>query len=455
MTRLIEVRTKEKARADQALADMRRLLHIAQKQVEKAKAAAGAAAAAAGTLQDEYRKTQAELFGAVMRADRDRLAAALEDNLRAQRVANFEVVRTADEQIEAEQSEADRVAAADASAAAAASATKAYDQAGQQEELFASWRSALDAPETAAAVKDAVDAKKADPYKAAVARLTRVLGGAAMVEVYRQRALFAADDAAQPARRALDAIKAAALARSDSEPLESTRLAAAAELAEAIDAAQDAAESTVPRVISARRVWAEVAGRGAVGEDREPLKTILARVATLAKTAGDAGVPAKELAYFKATRTAQSAEVALRATELVEIAKDPDTDAETDVDLTAERDALATAKTAATDALTAYIAAKAPLDDYEVAVPPDLLLDVIAVLDAELAVNRVAAVVIVDVKNALADAESAYAAAEEAETKELRAVAMVDSQVDARRRRQAASVGVAAAHRLVTMRGDR
>src|SRR5215210_632718 len=117
MARVIEVRTQEKSRAEQALADARRSLHIAQKEVELRKVEADAAAAEAAVLQQEAKQEAAELRAATMRADQERLVADLEDNQQRQRLANFAVATTADALTEAEQREADMAARVDAATA--------------------------------------------------------------------------------------------------------------------------------------------------------------------------------------------------------------------------------------------------------------------------------------------------------------------------------------------------
>jgi hypothetical protein len=472
MATVIEVRTDEKSRADKALADARRNLHIAQLQVEAAKVAAGDAATAAGELQSAGKKLQADLCAATMRADHDRLAAELEDNQRRQRLANYAVGTTADAQTEAEQRAADLAAAVEAAQLAAAGAAKSFEEAGKQADQFASWRAAVDAKATRDAIA-AADKEKDIAAAAARSRLSRLVGGNAMLDLYRQRATFAAEQAARPGSRLLDAIDKAAEARSESEPLLSVRMEAASSLAVWIDWIQDAAEATVSRLASARKILGEIGGRSAESETKEPLKSELARITKLAKRARDVGAPAKEKAVFDALRALHDAQRAQDAAELETVAEDPDTPLDEEPDLEDERDAVADAEQALAEAEAAQqaevdwqdpdhpnddpvkVSPKLALDDYELAIPADVLADLIAYFDAETAIEKVATLDVDMIKEGLDDAEGTYAAAEQAEVREKRAVAMVDAIVESRRRRQTASAGAAAAHKLLTIRGDR
>lgn len=473
MARVIEVRTDDKSRADKVLADARRNLHIAQLQVEAAKVDAADAATAAGDLQSAGRKLQADLCASTMRADQDRLAAALEDNQRQQRLANDKVMATADAQTEAEQREADLAAAVQAAQSTAAEAAKAFEEAGKQEEQFASWRAALDAKTTRDAIHAGPNEKNIDPAATARTRLSRLLGGDAMLDLYRQRAWFATENAAQSSNRLLDAIDKAAEARGESQPLLGARMQAVSKLALCIDAIQDAAEATVSRLATARKVLSEMAARDAAPEAREPLKSELARIAKLAQRVRDVGAPTKEKTVFDAWRAVHNAQGTLAAAELETLAEDPDTPLEQAPKLDDERQAVTDAQQAA-DAAEAALRAEADwqdpdhphdppakvspklaLDDYELAIPPDLLADVVAYFEAEMAIDKVAAVDPDAIKQNLDQAEAAYAAAEQAEVRERRAVAMVDAVVESRRRRQTASSGAAAAHKLLTIRGDR
>ncbi len=459
MAKVIEVRTEEKSRADRVLADARRNLHIVQKQLELAKAEAATAATAAGELQIAQKKLQADLCAATMRADQDRLAAALEDNERAQRLANSTVEQTALAQTEAEQREADLAAEVEAAQAAAANAAKAFEEAGKQEEQLASWRAALDAKATKDAIAEAGTVKSGDDHKAARDRLARLLGGDAMVTLYQQRAWFAAENEAQTSNLLLDAIVQGGVARADSEPLTSARMVASATFGLWIDCIQDAAEATLTRLTSAKKVLAELAQRDASVEGSEPLKSQLARIGQRAQEAVKRDAPGKEKAGFDAWRVLHTAEQELKKAELAAIAADPDTDLEQAPGLAGKRTAVDTARQAVEAADGAFLGGSPPpkqaLDDYELAIPPDVLTDVIAFFDADMALDRVAAVDVADITQHLGQSESDYAAAEQADVRERRAVAMVDARVEATRRRRSASTGAAAAHKLLTIRGDR
>src|SRR5262245_23804941 len=127
MERVIDVRTREKARADQVLADTRRALHIAQKATERAKAAAVDAAKHAADLQKDQKELEGLLVAAKLKAERDTFTNKLEDNLRAQRLLNDAVLSANDVQVEKEQAEADLGAALDAAQKAASQAAAAYE----------------------------------------------------------------------------------------------------------------------------------------------------------------------------------------------------------------------------------------------------------------------------------------------------------------------------------------
>jgi hypothetical protein len=455
MARVIEVRTEEKTRADTALAELRRYLHTAQKEAERAKVEAADAATEAGTLQDEGKALKTALCNAPLRAEQERLAADLEDNQRAQRLANHALVAAQDAQNEAEQREADLAAAVEAAQHNADEANASWEEAGKQEEQFTSWRTALAGQATTDAIADAATTQQSADYTKARDRLSRLLGGNDMLDVYRQRAWFAAENAAQAPNLLLDALKAAGEAHKAGAPLKGARLVAVAELGMWIDCLHDAAESTVTRLQTAQKTFKEQAVRPTDVEAVEPLKSDLARISARAQLVRDAGAAAKEKAWFDAERTVHLAEQALAAATVAEVADDPDTSPEQSGGLADEREAVEHAREAADTALAEYEAAKRPLDDYEVAIPEDLLADVMAFFDADMAIDKAKGVDQADLVESFQEAEEVYAAAEQAEVREARAAAMADAQVESRRRRQTASAGAGAAHKLVTIRGDR
>jgi len=451
MARVIEIRTQEKSRADQALADARRQLHLSGALLDAVKAAAAAAATAAAALQQAHDDLERQLAAATMPADQARLVTAIEDNLKQQRLANYQVGATQQAQTDAEQDQADLAALVAACQAASDSAQKGYDDAAAQEEQFASWRAALGATATLQALSSAQDAKTVDPYKKAKARLEGLLTPE-LVDLYRQRAWFAAENAAQAQIKETDALEGAALARQTGEPLASARLSAAAALGTAINNVQDAAEGSVTRYANAVKALTEIGGRVDDTAD-DPLKSILARMNDRAGAAKAAAAKEKDL--FDKTRAVDDAEAAYEKVKVELLGENPDADPETDNATKADFDALTAARTALEGAETAYDGVKGDLDNWEVTVPPDIFADVVSFLDAEMAIDTVAGVNPGNLKTALDTAEGAYAAAEVADVAYRRGVAMADAEVASMQRRMVASAGAAAAHKLMTIRGDR
>jgi hypothetical protein len=455
MARLIDMRTDEKRRADTALEELRRHLFSAQQHVEAAKAAAADAATEAGDLQTKGKALKTALCEAPLRAEQERLVAELEDNKRSQRVANYALVTKQDAQSDAEQREADLAAAVEAARRSAEAAGKAQDEAVKQERDFTSWRTSLASPATTDAIAKAGEAQQSDDYKKARDRLGRLLGGDDMVDIYRQRAWITAAGEAQAPNLLLDALKAAGEAHRAGAPLRADTLVASAEFGVWIDCLHDAAESTTTRLRTSQKTFQEQAARPTDVEKAEPLKSDLARLHARAQLARDAGMPAKEKAWFDAKRKVYEAEEALVKATVAEVAADPDTNPEQSGDLADERDALTAAQAAAAAAEADYDGAKRPLDDYEVAIPDDLLADVMAFFDADMAIDKAKGVDQAGLVASFDGAEEAYAAAEQAEVREARAADLADAQVEARRRRRTASAGAAAAHKMVTIRGDR
>ena len=449
MARVIDFRTRQKDEADEAAAEARQRLAELGTQLDEARRQATTAASAAATLQAAHAALRRRLQAATMPGDASDLVEQIEDNLRLQREANHTLAARADEVARLEREQSAAAASVAATAAAVAAAAAGLAEATALDNRLNGWRAALNDPGLADAVADAGTATTVDPYTTAQTWLQALLTED-LLDMYRERARFARDQRAAEHARVRRAVTAAATARTTNEKLVAARMTAAADFADVTERVRHVVESTVGRYAAALAALARIAARG---PDDAPPAAVLDRLTDRAAAA--AAVAPDEKALHDAERALWAAQTTLDEEALKAIAADPEVVVDTAADLAGERAAVAAAETARDTKAETFAANKGPLDLWEVAVPPEVLADVLAFLDAEAVIDTAAAVTPGALETELDADESAYAAAADAEWNHRRSTDRLDAEVVARTQADVAA-GVRAATALVAaVRGDR
>lgn len=449
MARVIDFRTEQKDEADAAAAAARTQLADLGTQLDEARRQATAAAKAAAALQAAHAALRRQLQAATMPGAAADLVEQIEDNLGLQRQANHELATRADEVARLEREQSAAAASVAATAAAVASAAADLAEAVALDNRLVGWRTALDDPGLADAIADAGSATTVDPYTAAEAWLHALLTED-LLDMYRERAQFARDQRAAERARRNRAVMAAATARTTNEKLVADRMAAAAQFDDVTDRVRQVVESTVGRYATALAALGRIADRTPADA---PPAAVLDRLA--ARAADATAVAPDEKALFDAERAVWAAQTTLDEEALEAIAADPEVDIATAADLDDERTAVSTAETARDAKAGTFTDNKGPLDLWEVAVPPEVLADVLAFLDAEAVIATVAAVDPAALKGELGAEEAAYVAAADAEWAYRRSTDRLDAEVAARTAADAADAVRAATALVAAVRGDR
>lgn len=444
------VRTAEKTRVDQVLVTLQQSLVV----VDGAKVAADDAVRAATLVLADLQRAESVLHQAIaaapMPAQKHQLELELEQNLLDQRGARA-TLATAQDDLALRGRERVRVAAAlDAARAQAAKADVDLALARRDDDQATAWRTALQAP----ALQGVVDAAGAGPLATLVTnatnRLVDLLGNAEMVDLLRSRFTDAAAEAGDrqgAADRALDALDAVDDLRSE---LEATVSATGRRFGRLREEVRGVVEQSALQLAAAELVLQAVAAfPGLTAGDQD-------RVGTRA-AAAVAGDDAAELETVRndARRVEREARAAFDRVALPKEAVDPAFDRATDASVQTEREAWEQADADRQQAEGDFGAPHADvIEQWEVAVPPEVMAVATDGLRAIATAARIAAIDLPDLTTRFDTAEEDHAAALE-ESDSVRALTEAAAADAAARLDEAAAVAPVADLRVAALvRGD-
>lgn len=444
------VRTAEKTRVDQALAGLQqRLVDVDAAKVAADDAVRTATAALAGLQRAEAVLHQA-IAAAPMPAQKHQLEVELEQNLLDQRSARADLA-TAQDDLALRGLERVRVAAAvEEAKAQAARADVDLVLAGRDDDQATAWRAALGGAD----LQDVVAAAGAAPVAALVTgatdRLVDLLGNAEMLDLLRSRfgdATSEAADRAAAADRAVDALEAADGLRSE---LEAAVTTTGRRFSRLRDEVRVVVEQSALQLAAAELVLLGVAAFPALtAGDQERIADRAA-----AAVAGD-DAAALESARNDARRIEREAAAELERVALPKEAVDPAFDRATDPSVQAEREAWEEADADRQQAEGDFDAQHAEvIEQWEVAIPPEVMALATDALRAVATTARIAAVDLPDLTTRFDTAEEDHATALE-EAAEVRALTEAAAALAAARMDEAAAVAPVADLRLAALvRGD-
>ena len=449
------VRTTERSRVDALVSSTQTQLADTDTALTAARTDLAAKTDQSAVAQQAEAGLRRQIAAALMPAEAHKLELDLEANLLAQRPL-LAALAAAQDQVATTARARQRVSAAlDRARAQLARADADLKLADQEDKYAEKWRAALTGTALHDVVATAGNATTTDSVTAARNRLAMLLGDNALVDLLDKRlaeAMNAADERAAAISRAADALDTL---RAELSPLDgkvSLTGDAFSRTREEVRAVVELGAQRLSAALSVLQLVAAAPDQTAAEQERINARAVDARTGTPSPVS-------KEQDLLDATVTLRTANAALEAKALIEEAKNPAFDRDTDPALAAERTARDDAQATLDQKTNDFTAAdKAAIDSWEVAVPPATLT---AAIDGLRAVAAVAALKSVNLDQGgagllerLDSAEEAYAGALtaqiEANVRQEAAGALVTERLDA----QAAVAPVADLRLVAAVRGD-
>jgi len=424
-TTLTGYHTEVKAQADLAVADLQAQVAQLGQDAAAAQAALAAATGAVAADQATNASLRTQLAQAALPSDATNLVAQLQANLIQTRIDQAALGQAADAAAAATRAQQQASAALVGAQAAQAGASGDLAASVADDQLVAQWTAAASGPAVTAALAAAQPASVTPAVAAATTALEKIIGSGMLALFEHRRSDFEADQAAAADGLALARAKLDD-ALTTQQPLVGATATQAVAYQQARQALADLAQVAVPEVAAAVSSLASGAVVGTPGAAIGPLPGDELAALAAAKAAA-AGQVTPENKVFTAKGKVRADQSAIDTTTLTALETDPDFDAGTDPSTQSDRTKLANDQAAVVTAVGAvdYVA----LDDWEVLIPQAVLDLVVAVVEAESTLATWGAVTPAAVVSALATAESAYAAALDAQWTYQRSLDALDAEV--------------------------